>query len=244
MDYLTGMLSLPIVDPSEFLIRGDTPIVLGCFMLSRFPREAVKHYCARGYTARIVYHLGIEYAQIEPFFPSEKLLVEKNEEEEEAAIAELAELVEAHAKGLVKKIREKKLVPSNYDFVSLRFDMLALHPRQHPLFLVDLLKIHLRPTACVKILLKEMRQNGYGCASPDGKSEDAWDHILRNVGSVRVLPGRDFFTVFAPPIGHIAEACSEGLLCYSIERDTYTDEGMMHFTVRPTNLQIYSGLDL
>lgn len=244
MDFLSGMLSLPIVDPRRFLIDEHTPVVLGCFMIADFPRQADAYYRARGYTSRIARHLGIEYALVEPQLAWERAAVERQEAAEEAAIGVLAEQVEARAEALVQAIRAKTLCAADYDFVSPLFERLSPHPRTHPLFLVDLLTIHLRPTPGVRIILKEMRLNEYARASPDGLSEEAWDHILRNVGDVRQFPGRDFHSVVAPPIGHIPETCTEGLLCYSIERDTHTDEGTMHFAVRPAEIQMYESFDL
>jgi hypothetical protein len=244
MEHLSRMLALPVVDPRKFLIRENTPVVLGCFMVADFPRQADAHYRAQGYRSRVVRHLGIEYAQIEPRLPDERAAVEAQEAAEEAAIAALAGQIEAHAEALAKKARDGVLVAADYDFVSPVFERLAPHPRGHPLFLVDLLTIHLRPTPGVRIVLKEMRLNGYARASPDGHSEDAWNHILRNVGDVRQHPGRDFYSVVAPPIGHVPETCTEGLLCYSIERDAHTDEGTMHFAVRPAEIQMYDRLDL
>jgi hypothetical protein len=244
MDFLQGMLSLPVVDPRNFLIDGNTPVVLGCFMFAHFPWQAHTYYKARGYTSRIVRHLGIEYAQVEPLLPHEHAIVELRDAETEKAISELAAKIEAEAGGLVKRICARALCPDDYAFIPARFDALVPHPRGHPLFLVDLLTIHLRPTPRVQILLKQMRENGLACASPDGHSEDAWDHILRNVGGVRQCPGRDFYSVVAPPVGRIEEHCSEGLLCYSIERDVHTDGGMMHFAVRPAEIQMYDRLDL
>lgn len=244
MDFLLGILSLEVVDPRQFLIRWDTPIVLGCFMVSNFPRQAHAYYRARGYNSRLVRHLGIEYAQIEPRLPQEISAVEKEELETEKAIAQLAELVETHAERLLAKIRTRSLLPADYAFIEGRFDSISAHPRGHPLFLVDLLTIHLRPTTSVRVLLKELRANGYGRASPDGCNEEAWDHILRNVGGVRQLPGRDFYTVAAPPPGCIPESSMDGVLCYSIERDAHTDEGAMHFMVRPADIQMYDRLDL
>lgn len=244
MDFLQGMLSLPVVDPRKFLIDDNTPVVLGCFMIASFPWHAHVYYKARGYVSRIVRHLGIEHAQVEPLSPHEHAIVARWDAETENAISELAAKIETVAEYLVGRICARALCPSDYVFIPACFDALAPHPRGHPLFLVDLLTIHLRPTPRVRILLKEMRQNGFACASPDGRSEEAWDHILRNAGGVRQLAGRDFYSVVAPPVGRVAESCSDGLLCYNIERDVHTDEGMMHFAMRPAEIQMYDRLDL